>query len=424
MCRTASHGLSPTCVVPHDARPDAVNSVLADLADEVLAVADSPEHVGRRALWRSLHELHPPRALVSYAMYAHVWEREIADPALFVHSAGLERAIETQLRARLWKARHIPDDEPLLPTVWLGMPRPPRDDRLWGVPLRSARTDPRGAYKPFPPIRRQADIARLHAPIYEEVPGAGRHLICAGTELVGGKLPVKLHTDEIHYGPFEWAVRMRGMDNLLLDVVDRPEMVHELMGFVTDGMVAYHREREAAGAVDSEASWGFHMCWDDPHEGPGMPATGRRLADCWAYVHAQSAASLSPAMYEQYIQPYNERIASLFGRIYYHGCEDLSRKCRIIGRLPGLRLFHVGPWTPVEPVVECFGDSVALEVHSHPTNVLFAWTAEEVRGDLARRHAAAGDAPHVLKLCDIETVGDDADRLRVWTEAAREVAAS
>jgi hypothetical protein len=399
-----------------------VNSVLSDLADEVLALADSPEHLGRRRLWRSLHELNPPRALVSYAMYAHVWEREIAGSASFVHADGLERAIEVQLRARLWKARHIHDDEPVLPTVWLGMPHPPGGARLWGVALCSERSSLLGAYKPVPPIEGECEIARIRSPRYEEDREEGERLVREATELVGGKLPIKLHTDELHFGPFEWVVRMRGMDNLLFDVVDRPDMVHELMGFVTDGMVSYHMERELAGAVDAEASWGFHMYWDHPDDGPGMPAASDRLRDCWAYVHAQSAVSLSPRMYEEFVQPYNERIATLFGRIYYHGCEDLSRKCRTIGRLPNLRLFHVGPWTPVEPVVECLGRSVALEVHSHPTNVLFAWTPEQVRADLAARHAAAGDVPHVLKLCDVETIGAGPDRIRAWVQSAREVA--
>jgi uroporphyrinogen-III decarboxylase len=36
------------------------------------------------------------------------------------------------------------------------------------------------------------------------------------------------------------------MDNLLYDVIDRPQFVHRLMDFITEGMVRYHRAREAA----------------------------------------------------------------------------------------------------------------------------------------------------------------------------------
>jgi hypothetical protein len=392
-----------------------MSPALLDLATEVRELAASPEHLARRALWAGLHALRPPRALVSYAMYTHVWEREIADPGAFVYETGLERAIETQLRARLWKARSIADDEPVLPTLWLHMPHPTGDDRLWGVPFRSEQTGHLGAYKPVPSIRDAADLDRIHKPPYEALTDQADALRERTLELTGGLLPVKFHTDEVHFGPFEWVVRLRGMDNLLLDVVDRPDLVHALMRKATDGVVAYHLAREAAGAVDAEASWGFHMYWDE-YTGPPD-----RLSTCWAYVHAQSAASLSPAMYAEFVQPYNAEVAALFGKVYYHGCEDLSAKCRVIRDLPGLRLFHVGPWTPVGPVVECFGRSAALEVHAHPTNVLFAWTPEQTRADIEARHRQAGDTPHVLKLCDIETVGAHAWKLAAWANSAREV---
>jgi hypothetical protein len=125
-------------------------------------------------------------------------------------------------------------------------------------------------------------------------------------------------------------------------------------------------------------------------------------------------------MYAEFVHPYNARLATLFGRVYYHGCEDLSAKAAIIKDLPNLRLFHVSPWTPVEPVVRVLGDRFALEVHSHPTKVLFEYSAQEMREELRQRHDAAKGTVHVLKLCDVETVGNNWQRLRKWAELARE----
>lgn len=393
------------------------DSVLKELAHEVLAVAHSREHQRRRELWVAFHALCPPRPLVHYAMYTGVWEREIASRDMFCHTTGLPRAIEVQLRAKLWKARNIPDDEPLLPTIWLNTPHPPGDARLWGVSLPVARTAERGAYKPIPPLQEETDLDRLHYPPYEELSEAKRVLYEEANELTGGLLPIKFHSDELHYGPFEWAVRLRGMDNLLYDVIDRPEFVHRLMDFITEGMIRYHRAREAAGAVDAEASWAIHMIYDDV-----PPGKENLLSGCWAYIHAQSAASLSPRMYAELVHPYNARIASLFGKVYYHGCEDLSAKAEIIKHLPNLRLFHVSPWTPVEPVVKVLGNRFALEVHSHPTKVLFEFSEQEIREELRQRHEAAKGTVHVLKLCDVETVGEHWERLKMWTEVARETA--
>ena len=393
-----------------------MDNILLELAQQIRELAATPEHAARRRLWADFHALRPPRALVSYGMYTHVWERDIAGPELFHHRSGLARAIEVQLRARLWKAANVADDEPVLPTLWLGMPHPTGETRLWGVPISVLKTEGRGAYKPVPPITCPDDLGKLHFPPYEADSAAAQSLEDEARKLIGDILPIKFHTDELHFGPFEWAVKLRGMDQLLYDVCDSPDFVHDLMRFITEGMANYHLAREAAGAVDAESSWGFHMYYDAL-----PPGAGAKLKDSWAYCHAQSSASLSPRMYAEFIQPYNERIAGLFGRVYYHGCEDLSAKVGIIRSLPNLRLFHVGPWTPVEPIVRELGTDFSLEVHSHPTNVLFAWTPEQIKDDLIRLHTGSGSSPHVLKLCDVETVDDRGERLKLWAELGREI---
>ncbi len=390
--------------------------ILVDLAHRVLELSATEENARRRRLWCGLHNLSPERPLCHYAMYNHVWARDMGGAAAFQHTSGLARSIEEQLRARIWKWEHIADDEPMSPTVWLWCPHPPGDARLWGiaVPLKTDASS--GAYFPDPPLHDATDLSALHAPPYEADGAAAARLGGEARDLLGGLLPVKLHTDELHYGPFEWAVKMRGMDRLLYDVIDQPQFVHELMDALTSGMVAYHQAREAAGAVEAESSWSLHPVYDATPEG-----REHRLGGSWAYCHAQSSASLSPAMYEQFVQPYNERIAALFWRVYYHGCEDLSAKARIIGRLPSLRLFHIGPWTPVPPVLSALGTSVAYEIHAHPARVVYSATPAEMREELATLKRQAEGAAFVLKLCDVETVPDAGACLQTWSRIAREV---
>lgn len=386
------------------------------LAHRVLELSSSAENARRQDLWRSLHNLTPPRPLCHYAMYNHVWARDVAGPGAFTHAQGIARAIEEQLRACIWKYERIADDEPMSPTIWLGCPHPPGEDRLWGVAAPVRRDAASGAYFPYPPLLREEDLALLHAPPYEEDRAAANRLVAQATELIDGALPVKLLTDELHFGPFEWAVRLRGMDRLLYDVIDRPAFVHRLMDTITSGMIAYHRAREAAGAVDAEASWGYHTVFDDT-----PPGRADRLDGAWVYCHAQSSASYSPAMYAEFVHPYNARIAGLFWRVYYHGCEDLSRKARIIGGLPNLRLFHISPWTPVAPALEALGNRVAYETHAHPARVVYGATPGEMRAELSALKREAAGVAFVLKLCDVETVPDGGQCIEVWSRIAREV---
>jgi hypothetical protein len=127
---------------------------------------------------------------------------------------------------------------------------------------------------------------------------------------------------------------------------------------------------------------------------------------------------LSPSMYAEFIHPCNCRVAETAGWVYYHGCEDLSRKCRIIEGLPNLRLFHISPWTPPEPVIEQLGNRFAYEVHSHPAHVLFDDDPQQVRDELKRRCAAARGASHVLTLADVETFGGHFERTVRWANLA------
>jgi hypothetical protein len=290
---------------------------------------------------------------------------------------------------------------------------------MWGVEMTVERTDESGSYKELPPIRRPEDLQNLRAPRYEIDRAETARVVEKAQALTGGALPVAVRTDELHWGPFEYAVRLRGIESILFDVYDAPGFLHRLMGTITDCIISYQDEREAAGGVAADASSFGHVPYDE------VPSDLRtRLKGMWAYIHAQSAASLSPQMYAEFIHPYNCRLASLAGKTYYHGCEDLSKKCRIIKTLPGLRLFHISPWTPAAPVISELGNSVAYEVHSHPTNVLFGGSRDEIRSELKRLKAAARGTSHVLALADVETFGGRFDRIAWWADAARDVASS
>ena len=398
--------------------------ILTDLVQQACALWASPEQDRRRRLWADHFNGRTTEVPVSCAMFQGsqdlVWQQILPDET-FVHKEGMARTLEVHLRHRLWRAEHIPDDTPLDPTFALwGLP-PLAPDELWGVPLAFESTgQPGGAYKPVPPLQDPADIAKLRAPSFRVDEMAVARQREQGHDLIGEALPVVARADALHNGPFEWAVRLRGMDNLLLDVYDRPEWLKELMAFLQAAIVRYHREREAAGLVHVPTERALHSPWDDCPAGEEG-----RLAAGWGYLHAQSAASYGPRTYAEFVQPFNVDIARLFGKVYYHGCEDLTQKVEIIRDLPNLREFHVSPWSQVAPIAEALPEHVSMEVHSHPTNVLFLWGAKEMREELLGLTRGAGDHAFNLKLCDIQTINADGGQaLITWSEVAKEVAAA
>ena len=130
--------------------------------------------------------------------------------------------------------------------------------------------------------------------------------------------------------------------------------------------------------------------------------------------------SLSPAMYEEFIQPYNARLAAIFNRVYYHGCEDLTQKIPIIRQLPNLRIFHVSPWTNLEVAVEQLGQEFVLETHVHPTDTLYTHTPAQIREELKRIMEIA-DGCSIAICCEIHSVGRDPSGVTTWAQIARDV---
>jgi len=409
--------------------------VLADLLAEALELWQSPEQERRRRLWADHFNGRTDEIPVSCAMFQGsqdlVWQK-ILPECTFVHKEGVARTVEAHLRHTLWRAQHVPDDTPHDPALRLSALPALAPDELWGVPLASESTGQAGgAYKPVPPLQDPDDIRKLRAPEFRSDGEAFARQREGVLKLVGMDLPVVATCDALHNGPFEWAVRLRGMDNLLLDVYDRPQWLKQLMAFLSESIVAYHRQREQHGLVNAPTDCALHSPWDDYDERPPSSATGfqpvqNRLAElssCWGYLHAQSAASYGPDTYAEFVQPYNVPIARLYGKVYYHGCECLDEKAEVIRDLPHLAQFHVSPWSDPAVIGEKLPDSVCLEVHSHPTNVLLLWDAAQMREELRDLVRAAGSHPLNLKLCDIQTI-DGPEALITWSRIAKEVAAS
>jgi uroporphyrinogen-III decarboxylase len=279
-----------------------------------------------------------------------------------------------------------------------------------------------GAYKVKPVMTSEVDMAQLHPPHYEIDEAATRAMVERATEIVGGRLPVKVATNVLGGTPSETVVSLMGIKKVLYDVIDRPAFVHRIMDHVTEGFIAYHRQREAAGAVDPEEMWARPRVH---YEELPSDVDTRRLSYSWSGVSAQSLSGLSPDMYAESLQPYDARLAEILGenRIYYHACEDITAKIPIIRQLPNLRRFHVSAWTDLEVAAEQLGRDFVLEVDVHPGDTLLVHTPDQMRQALEKRMAMASDSIADVNLRDIHTVNGNPSVLTTWIEIVQEVTA-
>jgi hypothetical protein len=103
-------------------------------------------------------------------------------------------------------------------------------------------------------------------------------------------------------GPFDCAFLLWGSD-IYFAMHDEPSLVHALLDLMAETSIAFVRRQKAImGEPDNEMyHWWYHV--------PG----GVRAAE-------DVTITLSPAMYEEFNRPYNERLFAAFGGGYMHYC--------------------------------------------------------------------------------------------------------
>lgn len=412
--------------------------IIRPLVERILELSERPGEEEKKELWARHNALLSTEKIPVCVTYegipARQWDLMFGEDHLRSRG-GPARRIEFDLKRRIWMAENVPDDHVVWPAVLVPAVQARGCD--WGVELAWRGTgDELGAKRIVAPFADDIELSRLRAPAAEIDDEGTSSRLSEASELVGGRLAVRPLYPTLGQSPFEYAVRMRGMERIFLDLYDTPELVHGMMDFITDAMVEDHRRREERGWVNRplDPSGRYRMVPRWRHIAAyvrvagdtirnGVP--GPLLRDEWAYVSAQSSSGLGPAMYDEFVHRYNCRVAELYSgkTVYYHGCECLDEKLDAIATLPNLRRHHVSPWSSVGLAAKKYRGSVVLEVHAHPGKVFFGATRDDMKKEVEDLVAAADGHPMSLNLSDIHSVGENPATLRVWAEAAQEIAA-
>jgi len=191
-----------------------MSTVLRELAHQVREACAHPRYGQLKAVWTRHNRLQKvgkiPVSVHLHRGYTRTW-KELIPPERLLSRDPLERNLELQLRQKLYRHHEIPDDDVLLPTIWLEPVRPSGEERLWGVALqRATPDDPKGAYTFLPIVREEADIAKLHYPRFEVDEPATQLLVDRARDLLGDLVPVKLFSDEIRESPGERIIDFLG----------------------------------------------------------------------------------------------------------------------------------------------------------------------------------------------------------------------
>ncbi len=396
-----------------------MNTILYELSHHISELCESEENKRRKQLWIK-HNNHP--GSTSAPINVHLWKtltvplsKEIIPDEELKCTTDFERNIERLLRQRIFKFTRIDDDDVILPTIWL-TPQMKKDESTFGLKQNIKQ---HGISKKYTGVIENAqDLTKIVEPSFEQNNKLTQENISLLRELTGDVLPIKIKTPILEASPIEYVAQVRKMDDLLYDFIDEPEFVHELMRIFTQYIINRFKIVDKAQIMCPEQTWDFRVHYDELNN--MYPENS--LKNCWVYISAQSSATISPIMYEEFIQPYHEEIANLFGKVYYHGCEDLTQKAKYIKNLPNLRRFHISPWSNPQLITQELGPDFIYEVHVHPANHLFLYNDIEIKNDIKHicKQCLNNNVSFDLNLSDIETINGDKNKLIKWSKLARE----
>jgi hypothetical protein len=192
------------------------------------------------------------------------------------------------------------------------------------------------------------------------------------------------------------VLRLMGMENMLMAMMDRPDEMKHLYRFVTEDLKRYMLWQESEGLLTlnngnhyaGAGSYGFSRELGQRGEGvspacgEGVPpasspfpasslaqsqqhqqkqqqdagrmpatradkmsATRVRVSDLWMNMNSQETVGISPEMFEEFVYPSYHALAEMAGLVYFGCCEPVHsiwENC--LSKLPHLRKVSVSPW--------------------------------------------------------------------------------
>ncbi|MDP6359832.1 MAG: hypothetical protein QF473_32255 [Planctomycetota bacterium] len=391
-----------------------------ELAREVAEIAASPENEAICRRWRDVNALRKPDRSPVYCRPVAAWSEILSEDELVSEDPWL-RSIERQFRMILFK-KDVGDDSPVGPNFSVGAVFEREPQNTWGPDVKRNRPGVAGgAWSYDPPLETEADFEKLQLPSFTYNESRTQEALSKFDDLLGDILPVKLTCGpplgSILCGP---AADLRGLMQIMVDMADRPDLMHRLMAHIRDGVLQGMRQAEETGLLTPNNTG--PMSCSDP-VAPDPPNGKFTYRNLWIMTNSQEYDQVSPAMWKEFLLDYQMPILEQFGLSAYGCCEDLTQKIDGVLSIPNLRIFVCSGWTDLDKVIERVGTDYTIMWRQKATDVVFPDDVESIRRHLDEGMRKLQGCYVQIVLRELQTLAGHPDRLHVWAKLAMEAAA-
>ena len=190
------------------------------------------------------------------------------------------------------------------------------------------------------------------------------------------------------------AVHLRGLENLLIDMLEDRKFFHKLMRFI----------------VDSEKKW-----INDRAEFLGI----KQYPYGTLFNDEIGTPLISPDLYKELILPYEVELAEYQGGIlYWHSCNNTTDFYHLINKIPHLKMMHISPWADLKEASFIFHDKVAIEKCVMPGQSIFNADENRMSEDINKiLEDASNKLRYLIRVDAIEKVHDlsyDLNKLKTF----------
>lgn len=417
--------------------------ILRHLASRVAEIAFHPRQERLRRLWTDHNDLKDSTPIV-LCFPEGAWLECIPQDTLQIDDPLL-RSWETKLRMAIYTHDVIGDDQVIDAVFnvpwdisWTGYGLEPEVEVPKGsrsvyyvhpyVSMSLMSGSDLGAYHVAPALQERSDLERLTPRKVIINPDTSSQWLEMAHEVFDGILDVRrrLSTWLLIGGVAPSAVRLRGMENLMLDMFDDPEWVHRFVRFLADDHNACLDTLEDGGYLtpNSGCEWigtgGLGYTSELPR--PDYDASRVRLRDVWGGVEAQDLVGISGEMFAEFFLPYIKPIMERFGLSHYGCCEPVHGWLPHLKTIDNLRRVSVSAWADVKKCAEQMRGDYVFSYKPSPTSICTGAMDESlILAELSQAFGIIkehGCVPEVI-MKDLHTIRHEPERIKKWVEIAR-----
>ena len=403
---------------------DTDKAILRELGKHVADIAADPVQAANIDLWKRVNRLERTRPMIML----YDWTQHETGPRWALTCESEEaREAEQVLRGRIHHWEHLRDDWVVEPLVYCQITMECGDYGIEVDATRSSHVFGADAFHGV--LADDADPSMIPMPKVTVDWEATQRRMDWMTDTFDGILGVAMKG---RWGcwtqPMDEFIQFRGIEQTLIDVIDRPKWIHAWLQRIVDHDLSRFEQCEKLGLFTlnnyGDFLWTGGEFYTDDLPAPDFDGEHVRMIDLWGSASTQIFSEVSPAMHEEFALKYEKQVMGRFGLCYYGCCEPLHHKVdRVFKHLTNVRKISMSPWADVAVSAEAIGDRAVFSYKPNPAILgLPTWDVSAAREQLREVFELTRDNIIEVTMKDLHTTNNEPARMTEWVQMAKQLA--